>query len=61
MGQKNKQILTNLGTMNSLNFVSTILKQTNKQKKTQKHLYVTLSLVVDDWICYSYNSENPNS
>ena len=61
MGQKNKQILTNLGTMNSLNFVSTILKKTNKQKKNQKNLYVTLSLVVDDWICYSYNSENPNA
>ena len=55
MGQKNKQILTNLGTMNSLKFVSTILK------KKKKNLYVTLSLVVDDWICYPYNSENPNS
>ena len=32
MGQKNKQILTNLGTVNFLNFVKTILKK--KKPKT---------------------------
>lgn len=33
MGQKNKQILTNLGTVNFLNFVKTILKKKNKKPK----------------------------
>lgn len=32
MGQKNKQILTNLGTVNFLNFVKTILKKKKKPK-----------------------------
>ena len=32
MGQKNKQILTNLGTVNFLNFVKTILKKKQTQK-----------------------------
>lgn len=38
MGQKNKQILTNLGTVNSLNFVSTIFKKKQKQKNPQKSI-----------------------
>ena len=33
MGQKNKQILTNLGTVNFLNCVKTILKKKNKKPK----------------------------
>ena len=44
MGQKNKQILTNLGTVNFLNFVKTILKKKTKNP----NLFLTLSLVVND-------------
>ena len=57
MGQKNKQILTNLGTVNFLNFVKTILKKKKKKPKPISNIILS-----GEWLnTLPYNSENPNS